>query len=299
MRFLFTRLEPGRRSSRNQNAIRGTELVRALFTVVRPRVILYRYLRLHRYILPATTFLEDTEIRVPKPSTSCSFPQRAESSRQARRVRTFGSSGDSGSVWDFRSLASGHAGRRSSSRRLQIGPDRHSADRGMDRRLRGAPRSGPHSAQLPPRAGYEPLDNTSAPLPTPSGKIEFYSESLAASGMDPLRGTPPTESRWSERRQTISAGVAASESRQLHELNLRQPRRAPEWRRAPGTPSKSTPSTPGIANVADGDPVRIFNDRGSSLTTLINPSLPAGVVADASDWAKFHADGFEFERPGQ
>ena len=40
---------------------------------------------------------------------------------------------------------------------------------------------------------------TSGALPTPSGKIEFYSETLAAQGLDPLPGfVPPTESRWGE-----------------------------------------------------------------------------------------------------
>jgi anaerobic selenocysteine-containing dehydrogenase len=44
-------------------------------------------------------------------------------------------------------------------------------------------------------------------------------------------------------------------------------------------------------NLADGDPVRIFNDRGSiHLTALLNSSLPPGVVAARLDWAKLHPD---------
>ena len=44
--------------------------------------------------------------------------------------------------------------------------------------------------------------------------------------------------------------------------------------------------------LADGDPLRLFNDRGSlQLTALINPALPAGVVAARLDWAKLHPDG--------
>ena len=39
--------------------------------------------------------------------------------------------------------------------------------------------------------------------------------------------------------------------------------------------------------IADGDPVRIWNDRGRlRLTAMINGSLPAGVVAGKLDWAK-------------
>src|SRR3569833_271532 len=40
---------------------------------------------------------------------------------------------------------------------------------------------------------------TGGVLPTPSGKIEFYSEALVAAGQDGLPAyVPPRESRWSE-----------------------------------------------------------------------------------------------------
>ena len=78
--------------------------------------------------------------------------------------------------------------------------------------------------------------NISGPLPTPSGKIEFYSETLAAQGLDPLPAfVPPTESRWGDRRGALSARVPQPQSRQLHELHLRQPRRPPQ----DGSPPRS------------------------------------------------------------
>jgi anaerobic selenocysteine-containing dehydrogenase len=44
--------------------------------------------------------------------------------------------------------------------------------------------------------------------------------------------------------------------------------------------------------IADGDQVRIFNDRGSlQLTALVNGSVPAGVVAARLDWAKLNPGG--------
>ncbi len=44
--------------------------------------------------------------------------------------------------------------------------------------------------------------------------------------------------------------------------------------------------------IADGDAVRVWNERGSlRLTALVNGSVPAGVVAARLDWAKMHADG--------
>jgi anaerobic selenocysteine-containing dehydrogenase len=44
--------------------------------------------------------------------------------------------------------------------------------------------------------------------------------------------------------------------------------------------------------IADGDPVKIWNERGVlRLTALMNASLPEGVVTAQLDWAKLHGDG--------
>jgi anaerobic selenocysteine-containing dehydrogenase len=44
--------------------------------------------------------------------------------------------------------------------------------------------------------------------------------------------------------------------------------------------------------IAEGDAVRVFNDRGSlELSAMLNASLPAGVVAAQLDWAKLSAGG--------
>jgi anaerobic selenocysteine-containing dehydrogenase len=137
------------------------------------------------------------------------------------------------------------------------------------------------------------LPNTSGPLPTPSGKIEFYSESLAAAGLDPLPGfTPPTESRWGEAAKRFPLELLARKADNYMNstfANLDGHRKMEERTRHT---LEIHPVDAKTRNLVDGDPVRIFNDRGSlSLTTLINPSLPAGVVATHLDWAKLHADG--------
>jgi anaerobic selenocysteine-containing dehydrogenase len=60
------------------------------------------------------------------------------------------------------------------------------------------------------------------------------------------------------------------------------------------------PADAATRGVADGERVRVFNDRGSlELTAMLNASLPAGVVAARLDWAKLHPDGDEHQRADQ
>jgi anaerobic selenocysteine-containing dehydrogenase len=47
------------------------------------------------------------------------------------------------------------------------------------------------------------------------------------------------------------------------------------------------PEDAAARGIAEGDAVRIWNDRGAlTLTAMMNASLPAGVVAGQLDWAK-------------
>jgi anaerobic selenocysteine-containing dehydrogenase len=131
------------------------------------------------------------------------------------------------------------------------------------------------------------------PLPTPSGKIEFYSETLAAQGLDPVPGfVPPTESRWGEAAKRFPLeflsrkadnymnstfahleGHRKMEARKSHKLEMH-------------------PQDAAARGIADGDAVRIWNDRGTlTLTAMMNSSLPAGVVSGQLDWAKLSGDG--------
>jgi anaerobic selenocysteine-containing dehydrogenase len=44
--------------------------------------------------------------------------------------------------------------------------------------------------------------------------------------------------------------------------------------------------------IRDGDPVRIWNDRGSlQLRAMVTERVPAGVVAGRMDWSKLSAGG--------
>jgi molybdopterin guanine dinucleotide-containing S/N-oxide reductase-like protein len=132
----------------------------------------------------------------------------------------------------------------------------------------------------------------SGPVPTPSGKIEFYSETLGAMGLDPLPGfVPPTESRWSEAAKRYPLELLARKSDNY--MNSTFANLAGHRKMEARTSQKLEihPLDAGLRGIADGDAVRIFNDRGAlQLTAMFNDKLPAGVVAARLDWAKLHPD---------
>jgi anaerobic selenocysteine-containing dehydrogenase len=133
----------------------------------------------------------------------------------------------------------------------------------------------------------------SGEAPTPSGRIEFYSETLAAQGLDPLPAFhPPAESRWSkgaERYPLEFLSRKADNYMNSTFANLDGHRRMESRTRNTLEMHLLDAQARGIA---DGDPVRVFNDRGSlELTALVNGSVPAGVVAARLDWAKLHPQG--------
>ena len=130
-------------------------------------------------------------------------------------------------------------------------------------------------------------------VPTPSGKIEFHSEVLAATGADPLPAfVAPVESRLGpdagrfpleflprkadHYMNTTFAnldGHRGMEERTNHRLEIHASDAAPR-------------------GIRDGDPVRIWNDRGTlELTALVSDRVPAGVVASRLDWAKLSPGG--------
>ena len=143
------------------------------------------------------------------------------------------------------------------------------------------------------------LPYTRGPLLTPTGKIEFYSEALAAAssgskaGVDPLPSfIPPTESRLGpdahrypleflprkadNYMNTTFAnldGHRKMESKTNHRLEIHAEDAAQR-------------------TIVDGDEVRIWNDRGSlKLTALISDRVPPGVVAGRLDWNKLSPGG--------
>jgi len=123
-------------------------------------------------------------------------------------------------------------------------------------------------------------------FPTPSGKAEFYSESLAAQGLDPvLAFVPPTESRHTPQARSYPLELLARKAdnflnttfTNLPDMQAMEDRHVLEM----------TSADAQARGIRDGDRVRVFNARGEiELTARVNGSVPPGVVAAQLDWAK-------------
>jgi anaerobic selenocysteine-containing dehydrogenase len=142
-------------------------------------------------------------------------------------------------------------------------------------------------------SGQRFLPFAEGPFATPSGKIEFYSDALAAQGVDPLPAfLPAPESRH----------TAASEHYPLEFL----PRKADNYMNStfinlPGH-RKLESAHNGILEIhtedaafrgiAEGDAVEVFNDRGAILLHAhVNGAVQPGVVAARLNWNKLSAGG--------
>jgi molybdopterin guanine dinucleotide-containing S/N-oxide reductase-like protein len=281
----------------NQNAVRRGLARPDLFTVVH-ELFFTDTTDYADFILPATTFLEHTDIQGAYGHYFVQLSKQAiEPPGEARS-----------NVWLFGQLAQRMGFPEPCFRdtpqdliRQALGidpaavPDAPSTNPGMEHITYEALEEHGHiplAIHRNPEA-HPFLPFVSGPLPTPSGKIEFYSESLAAAGLDPLPAfTPPTESRWGEAAKRYPLEFLARKADNYMNSTFAN---LPGHRKMEARTNQRLeihPVDAAARNLADGDPVRLFNDRGSlQLTALLNPSLPPGVVAARLDWAKLHPDG--------
>jgi len=277
----------------NQNEVRRGMARTDLFTVVH-ELFFTDTTDYADYILPATTFLEHTDIQGAYGHYFVQLSQQAiEPPGEARS-----------NVWLFSQLAARMGFEEGCFRdtpeemirqALAIGDDGHSANAGMEHMTMEALKEQGHlplgfhlSQETKPFQPY-----VSGALPTPSGKIEFYSETLAAQELDPLPGfVPPIESRFgalAERFPLEFLGRKADNYMNSTFANLDGHRKM-EARTSQRL--EMHPADAEARGITDGDAVRIWNDRGElKLTALVNGSVPAGVVAARMDWAKLSADG--------
>lgn len=277
----------------NQNAVRRGLSRPDLFTVVH-ELFFNDTTDYADYVLPATTFLEHTDIQGAYGHYFVQLSNQAiEPPGEARS-----------NVWLFSQLARTMGFTESCFRdteeqlirqALSIGFDGRSKNPGMehisfeDLAERGHIPLAFH--RDPDGAPFLPF--ASGPLPTPSGKIEFYSSTLTAQGKDGLPAfVPPAESRLSETARQYPLeflGRKADNYMNSTFANLDGHRK---MEARTNQRLEIHPTDARARGIANGDRVRVWNDRGEILlTALVDGSVPEGVVAGRLDWAKFNDGG--------
>jgi anaerobic selenocysteine-containing dehydrogenase len=140
-------------------------------------------------------------------------------------------------------------------------------------------------------AGWQKLDvpERFAPFaqggfPTPSGRCEFYSASLEKQGIDPLPFyNPPAEINKDE--ETYPLAFLSPPARNFLNSSFANMVRFRELEREPHLDMH--PRDAAARGIADGDRVRVFNDRGSHrLRARVNGRPRPGVVVAPSVWWK-------------
>ena len=244
------------------------------------------------FVLPATTFLEHPDIQGAYGHYFVQLSNQAiEPPGEARS-----------NVWLFGQLAQRMGFTEECFRdtpeqmirqALAIGQDGHSTNANMEHiTLDDLKREGHVPLAFhrqPEEHPFQPY--ASGTLATPTGKIEFYSEVLASQGLDPLPAfIAPAESRWNKGKYPLELLSRKNDNYMNSTFANLDGHRKMEARTAQKL--EMHPEDAQARGIADGDRVRVFNDRGSlMLTALVNGSVPAGVVAGRLDWAKLHPEG--------
>ncbi len=128
---------------------------------------------------------------------------------------------------------------------------------------------------------------------TPSGKAEFYSEALAAQGLDAMPVFRPPE----ESRRGSAAGAYPLEFLPRKAGNFMNSTFAglPGHRKLEVESAGVLEMHPGDAaarQIENGDAVLVYNERGRiPLRARVNGKAPPGVVAASLDWNKLSAGG--------
>jgi len=141
-------------------------------------------------------------------------------------------------------------------------------------------------------AGGEFLPFAEGPFETPSGKIEFYSETLAAQGQDPLPGfVAPAESRNGKVSRYPLEFLPRKADNYMNSTfaNLPGHQKMENGHRDVLEMHAADAAKRGIT---DGDTVEVFNARGRiELTARVDGTVPKGVVASRLSWNKLSKGG--------
>jgi anaerobic selenocysteine-containing dehydrogenase len=127
-------------------------------------------------------------------------------------------------------------------------------------------------------------------FPTPSGKVELYSERMIASGVDPL----PEYAAPAELAGDNGDGSLVLISGAAHHYVSSSLANVPSLLRREGTPSVEIHPVDALRRgIDDGDMVSVSNERGScQLRAIVTPDvLPGVVVSPKGHWAHLSPDG--------
>ena len=140
-------------------------------------------------------------------------------------------------------------------------------------------------ARLNPVRAATPYENGN--FPTSSGKCEFYSAAMDAAGLDPLPGyQPAAESPRGDTQRTARYPLTLITAKSaLHFLNSSYAN-LPWHLRAEHEPRlEMHPDDATCRGIADGDTVRVFNDRADlQLKVRVGDGIRSGAVAMPSGW---------------
>jgi anaerobic selenocysteine-containing dehydrogenase len=126
-------------------------------------------------------------------------------------------------------------------------------------------------------------------FPTPSGKCELHSEWLEKQGIDPLPFfNPPAEVKDEKLAERYPLAFLSPPARHFLNSSFANLARFREFEKEPHLDMH--PEDAKRRGIADGDQVRVFNDRGSyQLKARINGKPRPGVVVAPSVWWKKHS----------
>jgi anaerobic selenocysteine-containing dehydrogenase len=130
------------------------------------------------------------------------------------------------------------------------------------------------------------------PFLTPGGKIELYSETLAAAGIDPLpQFRPALESRHTATSQYPLEFLPRKADNYMNSTFANIPTHQ-NFESAHDGILEMHIDDAAPRGIADGDPVDVFNDRGVlSLRAHVNGGVAPGVVAARLGWNKLSSTG--------
>jgi len=128
---------------------------------------------------------------------------------------------------------------------------------------------------------------------TPSGKAEFYSETLAAQGLDPLPGyVAADESRHSPLAKKFPLELLARKNDNFMNSTFAALPSHQAMEAAHFGVLEMHPLDAAARGIADGDAVEVFNERGKiPLRAKVGATVPAGVAASRLGWNKLTRDG--------